>query len=180
MVVIHRCRDAIPAPGVCSPLAARQRVMARRTARSIRLGDTPVSGRAGTFRRAMAAVDTAPGRAFRCRRESDASSGPKSLATFRNDAAGRSASSWQGLIVVPGGAPAPPECLIANQTRERRASSRLTERLAKRPLSGRDGGSISEFWGAGITTGLSRNSTNGAPDFESGRLRVRAVPGAPI
>jgi hypothetical protein len=40
-----------------------------------------------------------------------ASSGPTRRTTFRDDAAGRSASSWQGLVVVPGGAPVPPECL---------------------------------------------------------------------
>src|SRR5581483_1668198 len=28
-----------------------------------------------------------------------------------------SASSWQALVVVPGGVPVPPECLVANQTR---------------------------------------------------------------
>src|SRR3990170_4699116 len=38
----------------------------------------------------------------------------------------RSASSWRGLIVNPGGAPAPPECRLAKSTRGRRASSRLT------------------------------------------------------
>jgi hypothetical protein len=38
-----------------------------------------------------------------------------------------------------GGAPTPPECLDANQTRGRRASSRLYARLAKRPFSGRGG-----------------------------------------
>jgi hypothetical protein len=29
--------------------------------------------------------------------------------------AGRSSSSWQGLVVVPGGAPLPPECLVATR-----------------------------------------------------------------
>ena len=37
-----------------------------------------------------------------------------------------SASSWQGLLVAPEGAPAPPECLAANQTRGRHTPSRFT------------------------------------------------------
>jgi hypothetical protein len=37
-----------------------------------------------------------------------------------------SASSWQGLVVGTGGAPAPPGCRSAKPTRGRRASSRLT------------------------------------------------------
>jgi hypothetical protein len=40
-----------------------------------------------------------------------ASSCPTRRTTFRDDAAGRSAGSQQGLVVVPGGAPVPPECL---------------------------------------------------------------------
>ncbi len=35
------------------------------------------------------------------------------LSVAGRSAAGQSASSWQGLIVVPGGAPMPPECRIA-------------------------------------------------------------------
>src|SRR6476660_5581625 len=48
-----------------------------------------------------------------------------------------SASSWQGLLVDPGGAPAPPGCPAANQTRRRRTPSRLYARFAKRPFGGR-------------------------------------------
>jgi len=50
---------------------------------------------AGTSWRATSGDLSAPGRAFRYRL-----------------VAGRSASSWQGLVVVPGGAPAPPECML--------------------------------------------------------------------
>jgi hypothetical protein len=52
---------------------------------------------------------SAPGRALRCRRK-----------------AGRSASSWQGFVVSPGGAPVPPEGLVAYEPRRRRAPSRFT------------------------------------------------------
>jgi hypothetical protein len=55
---------------------------------------------------------SATGRAFRCRRESVASSDPRRLATLRDDAAGRSASSWQGLLVDPGGAPVAARVLV--------------------------------------------------------------------
>jgi hypothetical protein len=50
---------------------------------------------------------------------------------------GSSASSWQGLIVVPGGAPAPPEC--RNATPARRAPHPVPPHDASRltPLSGR-------------------------------------------
>ena len=46
------------------------------------------------------------------------------------------ASSWRGLLVVPGGAPAPPECFVA--TRSAGAAPRHTLiRLMNAPLSGR-------------------------------------------
>jgi hypothetical protein len=45
-----------------------------------------------------------------------------------------SACSRRGLVVDPGGAPAPPECSIANGTRGRRTPSRISRRLAKAPL----------------------------------------------
>jgi len=46
--------------------------------------------------------------------------------------AGRSASSWQGLLMVPGGAPMPPECLVA--TRPAGAAPRpASRRLMMRP-----------------------------------------------
>jgi hypothetical protein len=44
-----------------------------------------------------------------------------------------SASSWQGLVLGPGGAPVPPGCSVANQTRGRRASSRFGNASRKRP-----------------------------------------------
>jgi len=45
-----------------------------------------------------------------------------------------SASSWQGSLVTPGGAPAPPECWIANPARRRRTLLRHQERLRTAPL----------------------------------------------
>jgi hypothetical protein len=45
-----------------------------------------------------------------------------------------SASSWQDLIVGPGGAPLPPECFIANEARGRRAPSRSRNASRERPL----------------------------------------------
>jgi hypothetical protein len=64
-----------------------------------------------------------------------------------------SASSWQGLLVVPGGAPMPPECLVA--TRLAGAAPRPAYRHAsrERPLEGRGEGSLREVWRAGITSG---------------------------
>src|SRR6185312_16123114 len=54
-----------------------------------------------------------------------------------------SASSWQGLLVAPEGAPMPPECLVA--TRPAGAAPRpASRRLMKRPLEGRGEGIISE------------------------------------
>ena len=60
-----------------------------------------------------------------------------------------SASSWQGLLVVPEGAPLPPECLVA--TRPAGAAPRpASRRLMIAPLSGRGGCSISEVWRRGL------------------------------
>jgi hypothetical protein len=65
--------------------------------------------RRATSAHAHFATLSAAGRALRCRRN-----------------AGRSASSWQGFVVSPGGAPMPPEGLVAYEPRRRRAPSRLT------------------------------------------------------
>ena len=63
-----------------------------------------------------------------------------------------SASSWQGLLVAPEGAPMPPECLVA--TRPAGAAPRpASRRLMIAPLSGRGGCIISEVWEAGIMRG---------------------------
>src|SRR6185437_758484 len=52
-----------------------------------------------------------------------------------------SASSWQGLLVAPEGAPMPPECLLAR--RPAGAAPRpASRRLMKRPLTGRGAGMI--------------------------------------
>ena len=62
-----------------------------------------------------------------------------------------SASSWQGLIVVPGGAPMPPECPLAR--RPAGAAPRPANAYAsrKRPSEGRGGSIVSEVWRAGIS-----------------------------
>ena len=63
-----------------------------------------------------------------------------------------SASSWQGLLVAPEGAPMPPECLVA--TRPAGAAPRpASRRLMNTPLAGRGGCIISEVWEAGIMRG---------------------------
>jgi len=56
-----------------------------------------------------------------------------------------SASSWQGPVVVPGGAPAPPECRLCMPARGHRTSSRLTtprETTLQRTRWMRDRGSL--------------------------------------
>ena len=95
---------------------------------------------------------------LRCRRR-QAPSGAPSAAFLQHRAplrlpamAGRSASSWQGLLVVPGGAPMPPECLVA--TRPAGAAPRpASRRLMIAPLSGRGGCIVSEIPRAGIMWG---------------------------
>ena len=48
-----------------------------------------------------------------------------------------SANSWRGLLVVPGGAPMPPECLVATRPAGHRPSSRLTTPHENAPSEGR-------------------------------------------
>jgi hypothetical protein len=85
--------------------------------------------------------------------------------------AGRSASSWQGLVLVPGGAPMPPECFVA--TKPAGAAPRpASRRLIIAPLSGRGESRIREILGPGISS-----SKMGRSDFCSGRVeasRLRA------
>ena len=91
-------------------LALPARVMARRKARSF-YGDTSVSERAGTFRRAVKRRLCDAGPRFQvCVLRS---SRPKAGSANQK----LSASSWQGLVLVPGGAPAPPECRTARSAR---------------------------------------------------------------
>jgi hypothetical protein len=74
---------------------------------------------AGAPRRASRGVRPAPGPAFRfghC-----AQLGQRPIAPVQ-----MSASSWQGLVVAPEGAPAPPECDPAKIARRRRTPSRFT------------------------------------------------------
>ena len=44
------------------------------------------------------------------------------------------ASSWRGLVVVPGGAPMPPECFTACEARGRRTPSRRHDASRERPF----------------------------------------------
>ena len=54
-----------------------------------------------------------------------------------------SASSWQGLLVVPGGAPMPPGRLTCvAKVRGRRTSSRVRKRLATAPLQKDEVGAV--------------------------------------
>ena len=63
-----------------------------------------------------------------------------------------SASSWQGLLVVPGGAPVPPEWLVSETSPAgRRTPSRNHERLMMRPSSERGSRRIEWFRSPGIT-----------------------------
>ncbi len=50
----------------------------------------------------------------------------------------RSASSWRGFIVTPGGAPAPPGCELAKPARRRRTSLRSNDASRERPFDERD------------------------------------------
>jgi len=60
------------------------------------------------------------------------------------------ASSWRGLVVVPGGAPLPPECFVA--TRLAGAAPRPAHHDAsrKRPSNGRGDRIVRQVFGAGI------------------------------
>ncbi len=53
-----------------------------------------------------------------------------------------SASSWQGLVLGPGGAPVPPEWLAAKRTPRAPRPVPLRQRLAKAPIVGRGVGRI--------------------------------------
>ena len=65
----------------------------------------------------------------------------------------RSATPRQGLLMVPGGAPVPPECLVA-QGPQAPHPVPPHERLMRTPLSGRGGLSVGQVWEAGIKIGL--------------------------
>jgi len=87
-------------------------------------------------RRASHGVFSATGRAFR-------------MPGFPS----RSASSWQGLIVVPGGAPMPPECLTC-VAKPAGAAPRPASSFASRSALQVDEvmGSLREVWTAGISS----------------------------
>ncbi len=131
----------------------------------------PLPDTAGAFRRATCACAAATGACYfaaifahhagpRFRRQCPASPttdvSQSDVGGLRLDPQGSktrrsSASSWQGLVVGTGGAPAPPGCLDANQTRGRRTSSRLYARLAKRPSVDEVVGTLKEVRSAGIS-----------------------------
>jgi hypothetical protein len=62
--------------------------------------------------------------AFSLRRRAALSSGSRGLPLGRRRSARPSASSWQGAVLPPGGAPTPPGSLLARQTRGRRTGRR--------------------------------------------------------
>ena len=110
-------------------LAPRQisRGMARRRRCHSSLVHAPIRGRVAPFGAPSAASSSAPGRALPADRSN--ANGPPS------------ASSWQGSVVTPGGAPAPPECEVTSLARGRRASrSRSPGGPARKALQGRISG----------------------------------------
>ena len=120
-------------PGFAASTPQTPRGMARREAQSV-LVSCPLRGHAGASRRANRSVHTA--------------SGPASIP----DCLSRDlpASSWRGLVVVPGGAPLPPECFVA--TRLAGAAPRPAHHDAsrKRPSNGRGDRIVRQVFGAGI------------------------------
>src|SRR5665648_305525 len=60
------------------------------------------------------------------------------------------ASSWRGLLVVPGGAPMPPECLVAKRPAGAAPRPAITTPRENAPSSGRGGDMIRQVLGAGI------------------------------
>ena len=82
-----------------------------------------------------------------------------------------SASSWQGLLVAPEGAPMPPECLVA--TRPAGAAPRpASRRLMKRPLDGRGGCIISEVRETVIMRGQLTQSRHPGESRDPGATRT--------
>jgi hypothetical protein len=70
----------------------------------------------------------------------------------RSNAPPSSASSWQGLVVVPGGAPAPPECRSCEIDPQAPHLFPPTRASRQRPSSGRGACKISANWRAGISS----------------------------
>jgi hypothetical protein len=90
------------------------------------------------------------GPAFRCRRVG----------------AGLSASSWQGLLLVPGGAPMPPECRVA--TLPAGAAPRPASwRPMSAPFIGRGGAMIRKDSDAGISRGFLMLRSGRRPRLEA-------------
>jgi hypothetical protein len=115
----------------------------------------PLPDTAGASRRAMSGdfIDAGP----RCRPLPRWGSSLRDLADERGDSQRlvwtlrSSASSWQGLIMDPGGAPAPPGCrLHVKPARRRRTSPRITT-PREAPLADEVGSRIEEVWSAGIS-----------------------------
>jgi hypothetical protein len=110
--------------------------MARRKAQNLWF-PLPCGLAAGASRRASRGDLTAPGRAFRF--SGGCSNAPPS-----------SASSWQDLLVDPGGAPAPPGSRFCDIDPQAPHPIPLSQRLAMAPLNGRGGTSLGWFENAGI------------------------------
>jgi len=69
-------------------------------------------------------------------RRSHSGTGPR-FASIRLELRMASASSWQGSVVTPGGAPAPPECVACEPRPQAPHPAPPRRRLAKRPLMDR-------------------------------------------
>ena len=95
---------------------------------------------------------------------------------------GLQASSWQGLVVDPGGAPAPPECSCCVHESAGTAPHPASRRLMIAPLSGRGDGIVSEAGAAGIALecrsqrcGTSRRGPALSPSASSWPFPVRTA-----
>ena len=77
----------------------------------------------------------------------------------------RSASSWRGSIVTPGGAPVPPECVAANHARRRCIPLRSDDASRERPSSSRMRQGIKSY----------RNFVKGAEVAKANRSSTRSL-----
>jgi hypothetical protein len=79
-------------------------------------------------------------------------------ALFVRRMADPSASSWQGLVMDPGGAPAPPECPAHVKPNPQASLLAPLHDASRSALNGRGGCSVSASRGAGITGGQDRDT----------------------
>ena len=105
-----------------SPVALRSADTFTQSAQTIRIAQPPLGASSAAFCQRRAAL-----------RAGCFAAGPNVSRARRI----RSASSWQGSLVTPGGAPAPPECELAQLARRRRIPLRSNDASRERPsLSG--------------------------------------------